>query len=167
MDQQDGIQCHTKFKWALFPRILISIEGKQSWGIHTGLINDVRESDHWPFARLELADVETHPLVNYVSATLREVMELVKTCFVSIIIHSCPKNGLICGQKERIFPLFGWRADDMVMAKTRSCSLSQIENSVDWISRCWTLSNVECLSYLPSMCQCRSHAFRSKAMSQA
>ena len=42
-------------------KILIFIEDTLNWGIHKSHVNDVRESNHWPFPRLKFAGVEILP----------------------------------------------------------------------------------------------------------
>ena len=137
------------------------------WGIRMDYINNVRETNHLQFARLELASVETDPLVNYISATLCEVIEIIKGCFVFIIIHSCARNGLMCGQKEHIFLLLGWRADDS-WSQDKVILLVPIEfGSLDFTVLHFIYIKWNAFTYLLSFYQCISHVFCSKLMSQA
>ena len=95
MDQQGFIQYPYKIQKDLFQRIFISIENKQSWTIHKGSINNVRESDHLSFARLELAGVETQSIVtrnSSVETCARLLFMLLQDFFASAKFHRVHKN---------------------------------------------------------------------------
>ena len=147
---------HTKLKWALFRRILIlrNSHGPYQWC-----------KRNQPFTNW--ATRTCNPLVNYVSATLCEVMEIIKGCFVFIIIHSCAKNGLMCRQKKHIFLLLGWRDDDS-WSQDKVIFLVPIEfGSLDFMVLDFIYIKWNAFTYLSSFYQCMSHVFCSKVMSQA